>query len=225
MTRRHALGSSGNRVRRSRRRRRLRRLRQRRRLRRHRRRRRSSGSGAASCPSTSRGSRGWCGATSRSSGSRSPPTSPRRCAAPRWCFIAVGTPSAHDGSADLSQVLAAAEPIGRAIDRLHRRGHQVDRARRHRATRSRPPSRTVTKQPFAVASQPRVPQGGRRGQRLHEARPRHHRHRRRARARRAAPPLRAVRAHQRSHPVHGRALGRADQVRLQRLSGDAHLAS
>ena len=30
-------------------------------------------------------------------------------------FIAVGTPSAHDGSADLSQVLAAAEAVGRAI--------------------------------------------------------------------------------------------------------------
>ena len=30
-------------------------------------------------------------------------------------FIAVGTPSAHDGSADLSQVLAVAETVGRAI--------------------------------------------------------------------------------------------------------------
>src|SRR5439155_3319098 len=31
-------------------------------------------------------------------------------------IIAVGTPSAHDGSADLSQVLAAATQIGRALD-------------------------------------------------------------------------------------------------------------
>ena len=33
-------------------------------------------------------------------------------------FIAVGTPSAHDGSADLSQVLAAARDIGRAITKF-----------------------------------------------------------------------------------------------------------
>src|SRR5690348_4697539 len=32
-------------------------------------------------------------------------------------FIAVGTPSAHDGSADLTQVVSAATAIGQAIER------------------------------------------------------------------------------------------------------------
>ncbi|HEY1584533.1 MAG TPA: UDP-glucose/GDP-mannose dehydrogenase family protein [Polyangia bacterium] len=68
-------------------------------------------------------------------------------------FIAVGTPSAHDGSADLSQVLSAAESIGRAIT-----GFTVV------VTKSTVPVGTaqkikdaigkVTKQPFAVGSNP-----------------------------------------------------------------------
>jgi UDPglucose 6-dehydrogenase len=68
-------------------------------------------------------------------------------------FIAVGTPSAHDGSADLSQVLAAARDIGRSIKR-----YTVV------VTKSTVPVGTsakvaaelagVTKVPFAVASNP-----------------------------------------------------------------------
>jgi UDPglucose 6-dehydrogenase len=68
-------------------------------------------------------------------------------------FIAVGTPSAHDGSADLSQVLGAAEAIGRAIT-----GFTVV------VTKSTVPVGTaqkikdaigkVTQQPFAVGSNP-----------------------------------------------------------------------
>jgi UDPglucose 6-dehydrogenase len=68
-------------------------------------------------------------------------------------FIAVGTPSAHDGSADLSQVLSAAESIGRAMT-----GFTVV------VTKSTVPVGTaqkikdaigkVTKQPFAVGSNP-----------------------------------------------------------------------
>ncbi len=72
-------------------------------------------------------------------------------------FIAVGTPSAHDGSADLSQVLTAAEQIGRAID-SRTGGFTVV------VTKSTVPVGTakkikdaigkVTKQPFAVGSNP-----------------------------------------------------------------------
>ena len=68
-------------------------------------------------------------------------------------IIAVGTPSAHDGSADLSQVLTAAAAIGRAIT-----GFTVI------VTKSTVPVGTaakikaavaaVTTQPFAVASNP-----------------------------------------------------------------------
>ncbi|HZS36526.1 MAG TPA: UDP-glucose/GDP-mannose dehydrogenase family protein [Polyangia bacterium] len=68
-------------------------------------------------------------------------------------IIAVGTPSAHDGSADLSQVLAAAQAIGRALD-----GFAVI------VTKSTVPVGATdrikdalaasTQQPFAVASNP-----------------------------------------------------------------------
>ena len=68
-------------------------------------------------------------------------------------FLAVGTPSAHDGSADLSQVLAAATAIGRAMN-----GWTVI------VTKSTVPVGTaakvheaiarVTDHPFAVASNP-----------------------------------------------------------------------
>jgi UDPglucose 6-dehydrogenase len=72
-------------------------------------------------------------------------------------FIAVGTPSAHDGSADLSQVLAAAQSVGRAID-SGAGGLTVI------VTKSTVPVGTaqkikdvvgkVTQQPFAVGSNP-----------------------------------------------------------------------
>jgi UDPglucose 6-dehydrogenase len=68
-------------------------------------------------------------------------------------FLAVGTPSAHDGSADLSQVIAAATAVGRAIE-----GFTVV------VTKSTVPVGTaqkveeaiakVTQQPFAVCSNP-----------------------------------------------------------------------
>jgi UDPglucose 6-dehydrogenase len=68
-------------------------------------------------------------------------------------ILAVGTPSSHDGSADLSQVLSAAQAVGRAIE-----GYTVI------VTKSTVPVGTaakvttavkaVTKHPFAVVSNP-----------------------------------------------------------------------
>jgi UDPglucose 6-dehydrogenase len=75
-------------------------------------------------------------------------------------IIAVGTPSAHDGSADLSQVLAAAQSIGHAIDQ----GAPPAAGFTVVVTKSTVPVGTaakikvaiekVTSQPFAVASNP-----------------------------------------------------------------------
>jgi UDPglucose 6-dehydrogenase len=68
-------------------------------------------------------------------------------------FIAVGTPSAHDGSADLSQVLKSAEQIGRALTGyaviVTKSTVPVGTAEKIRAAVA-----AVTKQPFAVASNP-----------------------------------------------------------------------
>src|SRR5258708_259277 len=68
-------------------------------------------------------------------------------------FIAVGTPSSHDGSADLSQVLTAAEQIGRAITGftvvVTKSTVPVGTAKRIKDTVAK-----VTKQPFAVGSNP-----------------------------------------------------------------------
>jgi UDPglucose 6-dehydrogenase len=68
-------------------------------------------------------------------------------------FIAVGTPSAHDGSADLSQVLAAAEAIGRALTGftvvVTKSTVPVGTAEKIKAAIAR-----VTTQPFAVGSNP-----------------------------------------------------------------------
>ncbi len=68
-------------------------------------------------------------------------------------IIAVGTPSAHDGSADLSYVLAAAETIGRALRRytviVTKSTVPVGTADKIRAAVAH-----VTDQPFAVASNP-----------------------------------------------------------------------
>jgi UDPglucose 6-dehydrogenase len=72
-------------------------------------------------------------------------------------FIAVGTPSAHDGSADLSQVLTAADSIGRAIDSrpgaftvvVTKSTVPVGTAKRIKDTIGK-----VTEQPFAVGSNP-----------------------------------------------------------------------
>jgi UDPglucose 6-dehydrogenase len=68
-------------------------------------------------------------------------------------FIAVGTPSAHDGSADLTQVLACAAEIGRAMT-----GYTVVVTKSTvpvgTAARVEAKVKEVTSQPFAVASNP-----------------------------------------------------------------------
>ncbi len=68
-------------------------------------------------------------------------------------FIAVGTPSAHDGSADLSQVLGAAESIGRAMTGftvvVTKSTVPVGTAQKIKNAISK-----VTQQPFAVGSNP-----------------------------------------------------------------------
>ena len=83
-----------------------------------------------------------------------------------------------------------ARPISRAVfavGRDHRprtsngykvRRHQEHRARRHRRPRRARSSAASPSTPFARRLEPRVPEGGRRGQRLHEARSRRHRRRR-----------------------------------------------
>jgi UDPglucose 6-dehydrogenase len=68
-------------------------------------------------------------------------------------IIAVGTPSAHDGSADLSQVIAAAEAIGRAMTGftvvVTKSTVPVGTAQKIKDALAR-----TTTQPFAVASNP-----------------------------------------------------------------------
>jgi UDPglucose 6-dehydrogenase len=68
-------------------------------------------------------------------------------------FIAVGTPSAHDGSADLTQVLGAAEQVGRAMDNftvvVTKSTVPVGTAARIKAVIEK-----VTTQQFAVGSNP-----------------------------------------------------------------------
>jgi UDPglucose 6-dehydrogenase len=68
-------------------------------------------------------------------------------------FIAVGTPSAHDGSADLSQVLGAAEAIGRALTGftvvVTKSTVPVGTAQKIKDAIAR-----VTGQPYAVGSNP-----------------------------------------------------------------------
>ena len=103
------------------------------------------------------------------------------------------------------------------------RGDQVDRPRRHRR-QDRGHRQQDDEARVRGRLEPRVPQGRRRGQRLHEARSRGDRRPSDKRADRdAARALRAVHAHQRSHAGHGSPLGRADQVRRQLDAGDAHL--
>jgi UDPglucose 6-dehydrogenase len=78
---------------------------------------------------------------------------PRAVRGAEVVFIAVGTPSAHDGSADLSQVLAAADAIGRSLD-----GYAVVVTKSTvpvgTADRVKEALAAATSQPFAVASNP-----------------------------------------------------------------------
>ncbi len=109
-------------------------------------------------------------------------------------FIAVGTPEAEDGSADLKHVLGVARDVARAMD-----GYKVvvDKSTVPVGTSER--VREVIAQghhaPLQRRQQPRVPQAGRCRRRLPQARSRRHRRRRRARRQDDDRALRAVHAH------------------------------
>ena len=94
-------------------------------------------------------------------------------------FIAVGTPTRRgDGHADLSYVFAAAEEIAARADRLRRRRHQVDGARRHQRSGSRDIIREARPDGRVRRRlEPRVPARGRGDRRLHAPRPRGRRRR------------------------------------------------
>ena len=123
----------------------------------------------------------------------SPPTSRRAWPAPRWS----SSRSARRRPGRLGRSVVHPRGRRRRRRRAHRLGgdrHQVDRARSAPATRSRRSSQADQAR-VRRRVEPRVPQGGRRGQRLHEARPRDHRHRATsAPSRRCAPSTRRSRA-------------------------------
>ena len=95
---------------------------------------------------------------------------PKAVKASQIVFIAVGTPQGEDGSADLQHVLGVARDVARAMD-----GYRVI------VNKSTVPVGTAERVREIVAArdhaslqrgeQPRVPEAGRRGRRLHEARP------------------------------------------------------
>ena len=105
-------------------------------------------------------------------------------------FIAVGTPPDEDGSADMQYVLAAARNIGRRMTDykvvVDKSTVPVGTADRVRAAIAGELARARRDDPVRRRVEPGVPEGGRRGRRLHEARPHRHRRRRRARDRRDA---------------------------------------
>ena len=142
-------------------------------------------------------------------------------------FIAVGTPPDEDGSADMQYVIAAARNIGRRMQGfkivVDKSTVPVGTADRVRAAIAEELAARGVGAPVRRGLESRVPEGGRRGRRLHEARPHRRRRRRRARDRRDARRLRAVHAQPRAAAGDGRALGRAHQVRGQRDAGDADL--
>ena len=91
-------------------------------------------------------------------------------------------------------IFKAAEQVGERADRL---GGLVTKSTVPVGTGDKIEAivKKRAKHEFAVASNPEFLKEGRRGQRLHEARPRRHRRRRQARDRHAARALRAVHAH------------------------------
>ncbi len=147
---------------------------------------------------------------------------PRAVRAASIVFIAVGTPQHEDGSADLTHVLAVARDIAKAMNGYKvivdkstvpvgtaARVREIDRARDQASVQRR--------------QQSGVPEAGRGGRGLPEARSRRHRRRRRSRARADDRAVRAVHAHRRAHHGDGLRERRAVQVRGERDSRHAHL--
>ena len=98
-------------------------------------------------------------------------------------FIAVGTPPDEDGSADLQYVLAVARTIGQHLERpavvVNKSTVPVGTADKVRAAIAARAGGARRGRRLRRGLQPRIPQGRRRGRRLHAPGP--HRHRRRQR--------------------------------------------
>ena len=137
-------------------------------------------------------------------------------------FIAVGTPTGEDGSADLQHVLGVARDIGPGDERLQGHRQQEHGACRHgrQGARSRPPRDDA---PLQCRQQPRVPEAGRRDRRLHEAGPRGHRRRGSPGGGADAGALCPVHADRRADHADGLRQRGAVQVRRERHAGDADL--
>ena len=131
-------------------------------------------------------------------------------------FIAVGTPPKDDGSPDLSFIFQVAESIARAHERLQGRRDEVDRADRHRRADRGDPQEEREAQVLGRL-EPRVPPRGLGDRGLHAPGPRRDRLARRGGHRDREGRLLAAR--DRGRPVRrdGRRVGRAHQVRLERL--------
>ena len=135
---------------------------------------------------------------------------PKAVRAAEIIFIAVGTPQGEDGSADLQHVHGR-RPRHRARDeRLQGHRQQEHRAGRHRreGARGRSPRDHASLQ---RGQQSRVPEAGRGGRRLHEARSRGDWRRGSARRRADGQAAPAVHAHRRAD--HGDGLRRAPSSR------------
>ncbi len=136
-------------------------------------------------------------------------------------FIAVGTPTGEDGSADLQHVLAAAREIGRAMN-----GYKVivDKSTVPAGTAElvRETIRPRDHAPVQRGQQSGVPEAGRRGRRLPEARSRGHWRERRARGGHHGRSVQAVHPDGRAHHGDGPHERRGLQVRGERHARDAH---